>query len=119
MARVYDWSFEVQDLLVYVTLRPRKRQNPSFLLRVDFEDFPRRAPSYVFVDPDQRVVTEEAWPPKVKHGDNQLDGICTPGTREFHEKWHKNDKRYPWDPERYSFLDTLQRIHNLIEAGIK
>lgn len=117
MARALGWDFEVADLTVYVMMRHRRQPDRVFLLRVTFEDFPRRAPSYVFVHPETRALRDDAWPPNVKHGD-VLPGICTPGTREFHEKYHLNDGQYPWDAERWTLLDTLQRIHSMMERGI-
>lgn len=117
MTRAYGWTYAVQDLMVYVVLRHRRRSGNAYLLRGSFEEFPRRAPSYVFVDPDTKEVTPAAWPPHVQHG-AEPPGICTPGTREFHEHWHKNDQQYPWDAARYPFLDTLQRIHRLLEQGL-
>lgn len=117
MSRVFGWSFEVTDLTAYVTMRHRRRPDRVFLLRVAFDDFPCRAPLYVFVHPETRELRDDAWPPNVKHGD-ALPGICTPGTREFHEKYHLNDGQYPWDGERWTVLDTLQRIHSMMEHGI-
>jgi hypothetical protein len=117
MARAFGWSFEIEDLALYALLRHRRRSEHTYLLRVSFEEFPRRAPSYVFVDRQNKEVTDAAWPPGVKHGD-PLPGICTPGTRECHEKYHANDAQYAWDAERYTFLDTLLRIHNLMERGL-
>jgi len=117
MAEAYGWEFDLQGLVVLVTMRPRRRPDNAYLMRVSFDDFPRRAPSYVFVDRQTQDLTAEAWPPDVKHGD-PLPGICTPGTREFHEKYHKNDAQYPWDPEKWGLLDTLQRIQALMEKGL-
>jgi hypothetical protein len=118
LTRAHGWVFEVDDLIVYVTLQHRRRPEHVYLLRVLFDDFPRRAPSYVFVDKKTKQLNDQAWPPNVKHGDNQLPGICTPGTREFHEKWHLNDAGYPWNPDVFTFLDTLQRIQSMMEHGI-
>jgi hypothetical protein len=118
LSMAYGWVFEVEDLTLYVTMPHRRRPEHTFLLRVEFQEFPRRAPSYVFVDRETKHMAINAWPPNVKHGDDQLPGICTPGTREFHEKWHLNDAQYPWDPGRYTLLDTLQRIHAMMERGI-
>lgn len=117
MARIFAWTFEMEDLVAYVILRHRRRPEQAFLLRVSFDDFPRRAPSYVFVDRQIRQITGACWPPGVKH-DDALPGICTPGTREFHEKYHLNDAQHPWDAERFSFLDTLMRIHRMMEHGL-
>ena len=117
MARELGWGCEVAGLNPYVTLRPRKRSDATFLLRVAFDDFPRKAPSYVFVDIGTKETTEAAWPPNVRHG-AQPPGICTPGTREFHENFHANDQGYPWDPDRFTVLDTVARIHQLMEHGV-
>lgn len=116
MAGAFGWSFEVDDLTVYTQMRSRRRPEPVYFLRTVFDEYPRRAPSYVFVGRENREMIPEAWPPNVKHND-QLPGICTPGTREFHEKYHLNDERYPWDPSLWRFLDTLQRIHAMMETG--
>lgn len=115
MVREYGWSFG-EHVIVYTTMRHRRRPDRAYVLRTVFDDFPARAPSYVFVDPETKEMTPGAWPPNVKH-DDPLPGICTPGTREFHEKYHLNDEKYPWNPERFSFLDTTQRIHKLMEGA--
>lgn len=117
MSRELGWEFEVADLTLYVMMRPRKRPDRAYLLRVMFDDFPQRAPSYAFVHPQARQLSDDAWPPNVKHGD-ALPGICTPGTREFHEKYHANDGQYPWDAERWTLLDTLHRVHTMMEHGL-
>jgi hypothetical protein len=117
MAAVFAWTFEIEDLILYVTMRHRRKPDSIYLLRVAFDDFPRRAPSYIFVDRHSKDKTSEAWPPKVKQSNNPA-GICTPGTREFHENYHRNDAAYPWDSERYTVLSTLCEIHRLMERGI-
>jgi hypothetical protein len=119
MVREYGWRFDIDSErhVVYVLMRDRRRPDRSYLLQTSFDDFPARAPSCVFVDAQTKQITQSAWPPNVKHGDDALPGICTPGTREFHEKWHLNDAAWPWNPERLTFLDTLQRIHQLMERG--
>ena len=117
LARAFGWSFEVDGLTVYVTLAPRRHREPVYLLRVAFDDFPSRAPSYVFVDAATKQMTDGAWPPGVRHG-GPPPGICTPGTREFHEHLHRGDNQYPWDPDRYTFLSTLTEIHRMSERAI-
>lgn len=114
MAKAMHWEFEVDKLDVFITFRHRQKPERNFLLRASFDDFPRRPPSCVFVDPHSRTLTDAAWPPNVKHG-GQPPGICTPGTREFHEHYHKRDAQYAWSAERYPLLDTLERIQKLIE----
>lgn len=113
----FGWVFELEDLTVYVTLRHRRRPEHFYLLQVAFDEFPRRAPSYVFVDRETKQKTPDAWPPNVQHG-SQPPGICTPGTREFHEHLHRGDAQYAWDPDRYSFLSTLHEIHRMMERGL-
>jgi len=115
LAKAFAWTLEVDSLTAYVEMRPRRLPDRLYLLRVCFDDFPERAPSYSFVDRVSRQPVESAWPPNVMHSDN---GICTPGTREFHERLHKNDAQYPWDHEKYTFLSTLTEIHRLTERGI-
>ena len=116
MTKVFAWEYETLGLVTYVAVRHRRHPERRYLLRVSFDDFPRRAPSYVFVDSTTREPKDDAWPAGVKHPNPPL-GICTPGTREFHENYHLGDAQYPWSEERYSFLDTLQRIHALVEHG--
>ena len=116
MAHAFGWIFEIQDLAVYVTMRHRRQPDCIYLLRVTFDDFPLRAPSYVFVDRNTKQISPEAWPPNVKHSDNP-PSICTPGTREFHEHLHQNDAQHRWDSDRYTVLSTLCEIHRLMERG--
>lgn len=117
LARAFGWRFEIDGLTVHVTLSPRRRPDLVYLLRVAFDDFPRRAPSYVFVDRATKQETETAWPPGVRHG-GPPPGICTPGTREFHEHLHREDRQYPWDPDRYTFRYTLAEIHRMMERSV-
>jgi hypothetical protein len=117
MAPVFGWEFSLETVVLYVTLRPRRRPELAYLLRVGFDDFPRRAPSFVFVNQTSKQPDDAAWPPSVRHG-AQPPGICTPGTREFHENYHAGDAQYPWDPARYPLLVPLHEIHRMMERGI-
>lgn len=117
LSRVFGWGFEVDGLTLYITLAPRRCPEMVYLLRVMFDDFPLRPPSYVFVDRLTKQMTDGAWPPGVRHG-GPPPGICTPGTREFHEHLHRGDRQYEWNPERYPFLSTLAEIHRMMERGI-
>lgn len=114
MAVAYGWEFEIENLTVYVAMKHRRRTCNPYVLRVAFDDFPRRAPSYAFVDPTTKQMSDGASPPSVMHSPGR---ICTPGTREFHEELHQADAQYRWDPERYPFLSTLQMIHQMMEQG--
>jgi hypothetical protein len=117
LARACGWTFEIEDRRAFVTLQHRRRHDSAYLLGITFEEFPRRAPSYVFVDRTTREITAAAWPPNVKY-DGNPPGICAPGTREFHEHYHRNDAQYAWDPNRYTFAETLLNIQKLMERGI-
>ena len=118
MAEAYGWILCRMPLEILIAMRRRRRAEPAYLLRVGFDEFPRRAPSFVFVVTESQVVVPGNWPPNVKHGDaNELPGICTPGTREFHEKYHLNDSQYPWSPSKYPLIDTLQRIQTMIDRA--
>jgi hypothetical protein len=115
--RAFGWEIDVEALVAYVRMRPRKKKDRLFLLRITFDEFPRRAPSFVFVDCQSRQLTQAAWPPDVQHSSNP-PGICTPGTREFHENYHRNDAQYPWSADRFTVLQTLTEIHRLMERGL-
>ena len=112
MGRTFSWRFEVVGLSVYVTLRRRADANREYVLRAHRDDFPQRAPSYVFVETVTKEDVESAWPPGVAHSRSK---ICTPGTREFHEDLHKTDAQHPWDPTKYTFLNTVRMIHRLMD----
>ena len=118
LATVFGWRICVDGLNAFLTMSPRMRREPKYLLKVNFEDFPRQAPSCVFVDPKTRLPGPDAWPRKVKHG-QQPDGICVAGTRECHAHYHKNEAQYVWDPTTWTLLETLSEIHRLLEKGIR
>jgi hypothetical protein len=117
MSRVFRWEFELDGLILYVTLRPRRRPELAYLLRVIFDEFPRRAPSYVFVNKATRELDDGSWPAGVRHSSSP-PGICTPGTRECHEHYHAGDGGHPWDATKRTLLSTLQEIHRMMERGI-
>lgn len=118
LCRACGWKIERNGLTVYVGMRPRNGQDARFVLRACFDDFPRQAPSCTFVKTDTRQPDNTAWPPDVRHGASP-PGICTPGTREFHNHYHANDRQHPWSAERYPFLQTLMEIHRMMEKGLR
>lgn len=115
MTEAFNWITEVDGLNVYTTIQHRQKSEIKFLLKTNFEEFPRLAPSYLFVDISTKELTDDAWPRSIKWTNNKDIGICIQGTREFYEIIHPNDARYPWDPEKFTFLGTLQQIHLLVE----
>ncbi len=112
IAKAFGWIIEQDGLSIFVEMRHRRKSTPIYLLRISFEDYPQRAPSYIFVNKDKRE--SGSWPPNVKHG-SEPPGICTPGTREFHEHYHKNDAQFQWNPENYSLRFVLMNIQKIIE----
>jgi len=108
------WVITSEDLCIYISMRSRREEGPTFLMRASFDDYPARAPSCLFVDPGTKVPGPSAWPTGVG---SHPRGICTPGTREFHEDYHKNDAKYPpWDRKKYPFLATVHEIQRLIDT---
>lgn len=116
MTKEMGWNFE-DEFTTYITLRPRNQPDKSYLLRIQFDQFPKRAPSFVFVDAQTKAESDSAWPPDMRHGGTQ--GICIEGTREFYEQIHHNDAQYPYNPATYSFLDTLHRVHLMMEGKVR
>ncbi len=117
MADAMGWGLDHQDLILFVGIRSRQRKDRSFLLRVSFDDLPRRAPSYVFVNPSTKQHDDAGWPPNVRHG-RAPPGICTPGTRECCEHYHVNDPQYQWRYTDDALLCTLLEIQKMVEKGV-
>ena len=115
VAEGFGWTIEKNGLRVFIEMRHRRKPDQIFLNKITFEDYPRRAPSYVFVDRETK--NPGGWPPKVKHG-SEPPGICTPGTRECIENYHQNDRKYQWDPQKYPVRKVLMEIQKLLEQGI-
>lgn len=115
IAPAYGWLIQEDNLFMYVEMRHRRKPEHVYLVRVVFDDYPMRAPSYVFVSRDSK--SPGSWPPGVKHGADP-PGICTPGTRECIEVYHKNDSQYQWDPKKYPTRMVLMEIQKLLEKGI-
>lgn len=118
LSRVCRWVIELDDLYAFFSMRPRLAPDHLFLLRVWFDEFPRRAPSYVFVDRESRRLSESAWPPGVRHSADP-EGICTIGTRECHEHYHKNDRKYVWSDDERCVLQTVAEIQRMMELKFK
>ena len=117
LAVAFGWTLDVDGLDAFVVMSPRRQRDRIFLLKMNFDDFPRQAPSCIFVDVETRSPSAEAWPPKVKH-EQQPDGICIAGTRECHAHYHENDSACAWDPAKWPLLPTLTEIHRFMEKGL-
>lgn len=111
MTREFGWKVAIGPPTVFISLSGFAEPERIYLLRIEFDDYDRRAPSYTFVDPVSRVWSGACRPSGVEHSDGK---ICTPGTREFHEDLHKNDAQYLWDPQKYTVLGTVRMIHRMM-----
>ncbi len=116
LCTAFSWRVEVGDLVLFVLMLRRGVASDSYLLRVGLDDYPRRAPSFVFVDKASKTPANQSWPPGVKHNHDR-PGICIPGTRECHEIYHANEARYQWDAAQTPVLDTLARIQRLMDRN--
>lgn len=116
LCKAFKWEFEIniEEYLAYLIMMPRKAEDRRYLLRIKFDDYPQRAPSYIFVDNNTKEERVDVWPPGIRHS-GPPPGICTPGTREFHEHLHKNDARHQWDADKYKISNTLMQIQLLID----
>ena len=115
LATQAGWEVFHEDLLVFVGMRSRRTPGQLYLLRASFDEYPKRAPSILFVDPATKAPSADAWPPGLQHSTNP-PGICTPGTREFYEHFHKNQQQHAWDRAKHSLLATVHEIQRLVDT---
>lgn len=118
MIKESGWRIEVQDL--YCLMHPKKHPEITLMAKLRCNEYPARAPSLQFVDPVSRREGAEFWP---KQGDVfkaalTRPGIqlCIPGIREYHEGCHSgaNDPN-PWNPEKFTFANILERVQLLLD----
>jgi hypothetical protein len=115
-----DWKIVEQYPLLYCLMHPKKHLEMKFMVRLRCDDYPQRSPSLQFVDPITKKEGAEYWPKQgaafqaaLSRGGIQL---CIPGIREYHEGCHNNpNDANPWRPERYTFVDILQRVQLLLD----
>lgn len=111
----YGWTISVEGFDVYVTMHPRKYPEKRFLARLRCNEYPKRAPSFQFVDPATRQEGAQYWPSvgpfqaAISRSQSQPQ-LCIPGIREFHEGCHATDSSRPWLPEKYSLAKILQDV---------
>lgn len=114
----HDWKFEIDELFLFVTMRPRPQPEKKYLARFTFDDYPQRAPSFAFVDMETKEVGKEFWP---QHGSafgsavsRQPPQLCIAGVREFHEQLHQEQH---WDANRFPLGLTLEAIQAELDSG--
>ena len=111
----HGWTINVEGSNVYATMHPKKHPEKTFLARLRCDEYPKRAPSFQFVDPVTRQEGAQHWPSfgpfQAAIGRSQSQPqLCIPGIREFHEGCHAADSSRPWSPEKYSFAAILQAV---------
>ena len=113
----HRWELVVDGLTVYVGMYPRTAPDKKYLARFTFDDFPQRAPSFAFVNPETKGEGKEFWP---RHGEfsnavsRQPPQLCIAGVREFHEILHKES---PWDSQGHPLVKVLESIQAELTKG--
>jgi hypothetical protein len=109
----HGWAIEVEGFDIYISMYPKRHPEKKFLARLRCDEYPKRAPSFQFLDPATKHEGTQYWP----EGDpfraaigRPTPQLCIPGIREFHEGCHANDSSKPWSPEKYSFAKILEDV---------
>lgn len=115
MIEHHGWMISVEGFDIYVYMHPNRHPEKIFLARLRCDDYPRRAPSFQFLDISTRQEGAQHWPQgtpfQAAIGRNQSSPqLCIPGIREFHEGCHATDSSRPWLPEKYPFTKILQDV---------
>jgi len=111
----YGWRISIEGVDIYVTMHPKQHPEKDFLVRLRCDEYPKRAPSFQFVDPTTRQEGAQYWPQgspfqAAISRSQSSPQLCVPGIREFHEGCHSTDSSRPWLPEKYSFAKILQDV---------
>ncbi len=100
------------------------RDGEPYTARLLCDDYPRRAPSVVFVDAQGSPSTPKAWP---KGNGRFLEVlkppphcfICMPLTREglaHHTNWLSDHTMNPWNAERSTLMDVFNYLQRLLSG---
>jgi len=111
----HGWVIEVEGFDIYIFMYPKRYAEKKFLARLRCNEYPKRAPSFQFVNPSTKQEGAPYWPQgdtfSAAIGRSQsLPQLCIPGIREFHEGCHGSDSSKPWSPEKYSFAKILEDV---------
>ena len=119
------WVVDVVFPDLFCKMHPRNHAEIIFMPRLRCNDYPARSPSLQFVDPEIKKEGIEFWP---KQGDaftaalgrGPPPQLCIEGIREFHEGCHSSSSdqiQYPWKPEKFTFVNILLRVQNLLDKA--
>jgi hypothetical protein len=115
MIEHYGWTISIEGFDIYVIMHPKRHPGKTFLARLRCDEYPKRAPSFQFLDASTKQEGAPYWPQggafqAAASRSQSLPQLCIPGIREFHEGCHAADSSRPWLPEKYSFATTLQCV---------
>jgi len=115
MIEHHGWKISIDSFDIYVAMHPKRHLERNFLARLRCDEYPKRAPSFQFIDPSTRQEGPQYWPQgspfQAAINRSQISPqLCIPGIREFHEGCHSTDSSRPWLPEKYSFAIILEAV---------
>jgi len=111
----HGWVTNIEGFDVFVTMHPKKHPEKTFLARVRCTEYPKKAPSFQFVDPNTKQEGAQYWPnagpfqAAISRSQSQPQ-LCIPGIREFHEGCHASDSSRPWSYEKYPIVEILEAV---------
>lgn len=118
--RRHGWDVERDGDTLYVSLLARDGE--AYLLRLKADDYPRKPPSVLFVDPETKSTKVlGAWPNDDKQYFKPPDDefICMPLTREGLQR-HQDWKDLPdaWNPARNTLADIVSWAHRFLRSPL-
>lgn len=107
----HGWKVKLDGLNAYVLMYPKKHPELKFMARFYYGEYPKRAPTLTFVEPQTLQESKQFWPQngsafQAALGRNPPQ-LCIYGIREFHEILHKE---HPWDLRKYPLLKVLEDV---------
>jgi len=111
----HGWRTDIKGFDIFVTMHPKKHPEKSFLARLRCEEYPKRAPSFQFVDPVTKQEGSQYWPnigpfqAAISRSQSNPQ-LCILGIREFHEGCHASDSSHPWSYEKYPLAIILEAV---------
>ena len=114
----HGWEFQLGDLELLVFINPKAQPEVRFLAQLSYEDYPQKAPSLAFVNPDTKEPGREFWPQKGKAFAAAVSRnppqLCIEGVREYHEQLHSGAQ---FIPEVHTLAKLLDSMQAELDAG--